>query len=310
VASGHLPDRTACPSGGVRAIRRQDPDYPPGLADLLDAPPVVFVRGITPPPAGSAVVMVGSRAATSYGLAQARRLAADLARLGLTVVSGLARGVDAAAHGGALAAGGRTVAVLPGGLDAIVPRHHLGLAEQIAARGTLLSEIAAGVPDHRGAFLRRNRLIAALASATVVIEAAERSGALSTARTARLLGRAVLAVPGDVDRTTSRGCNALLRSGAQVCERAGDVLAAIAGARPGAKARSADSGTMTVPTPGATPESRLLAVLSDEPCATETLAARAGVTLSETLAALLALQWAGAATPLPGQRWVRARSPA
>src|SRR6185503_14015424 len=133
---------------------------------------------------------------------------------GFTVVSGLARGIDAAAHRGALDAGAGTVAVLPGGLDAIAPRHHRGLAEEIATRGGLLTEVASGEP-HPGHFIRRNRLIAALGAATLVVEAAERSGALSTAAAARRLGRPVLAVPGDVDRATSRGCHALIRAGAR-----------------------------------------------------------------------------------------------
>jgi DNA processing protein len=212
---------------GVRAALRDEPGYPVALRDLDDVPPVVFVRG-TLPERGRAVAIVGSRAATPYGIAQAGRLGADLARLGYVVVSGLARGIDAAAHRGALAAGGASVAVLPGGLDEVAPRHHAGLAEELCVRGGgLLSEHASGPPRFRGEFVERNRLIAALAGVTVVVEAATRSGALSTAAAARRLGRPVLAVPGDVDRETARGAHALLRTGALLCESAADVLRAM-----------------------------------------------------------------------------------
>jgi DNA processing protein len=284
----------------VRALPGSAPGYPPGLHDLGDPPRVVFVRGGDLPAVGQAVAIVGSRAASPYGVAQARRLAGDLARVGLVVVSGLARGIDAAAHRGALEAGGRTVAVIPCGLDAITPRHHRDLAEEIAARGALLSEWAAGGPRGKGDFIRRNRLIAALAAATVVVEAAERSGALSTAAAAARLGRAVLAVPGDVDRETARGCHALLRRGARVCEGAGDVLAAVGRADVGAPAAPPEAAT--------TPEARILAALDHVPRTVDALAAVAGIGVPEALSALLALQWAGAAAAEPGQRWARRRA--
>lgn len=263
--------------------------------------------------------MVGSRAASPYGLEQAHRLAGDLARLGLVVVSGLARGIDAAAHRGALDAGGRTVAVIPSGLDAIAPRHHRGLAAEIAGRGTLVSEWAHGDPRGPGVFVQRNRLIAALAGVTVVVEAAEGSGALTTAGFAKRLGRPVLAVPGDVDRETARGCHALLRRGAHLCERAADVLDAL-GDRSRARAASATSpatrasarrahAALSLPSMlslhTGTPEARLLAALGREPATVDTLAARAGLTVAETLSGLLSLQWAGIASPRPGQRWQR-----
>src|SRR5439155_1170886 len=207
-------DGPPAPAPIERSIRRGEDDYPAALLDLAHPPGVIHVRGALPPAGARAVAIVGSRAATPYGLERAGRLAADLARLGLVIVSGLARGIDAAAHRCALEAGGVTVAVLPGGLDAITPATHLGLAQRIARRGALLSEWPAAYGVRPGLFVRRNRLIAALSQATVVVEAAEKSGALSTAAVARRLGRPLLAVPGDVDRPTSRGCNALLRAGA------------------------------------------------------------------------------------------------
>ena len=292
---------------GARALRESQPGFPTGLRDLIDVPSVVFVAGDELPPVREAVAVVGSRAASRYGLEQARRLAGDLARLGMVVVSGLARGIDAAAHRGALDAGGRTVAVLPSGLDAITPRYHHELAMEIVARGTLLSEWERGDPQGKGVFVQRNRLIAALAAATVVVEAASRSGALTTAAFARRLGRPVLAVPGDLDRETSRGCHALIRDGAQLCARAADVLAALGRERWGAALAPRPEPRDAPSRPGSagTPESRLLAVLGREPVTVDALAAAAGLTVAQTLSALLALQWAGAASPRPGQRWAR-----
>jgi DNA processing protein len=277
---------------GARALLETDPDYPPGLRDLADPPRVLFVRGVLPDRA-RAIGIVGSRAASPYGMACARRIARDLAALGYCVVSGLARGIDAAAHRGALEAGGASVAVLPGGLDAVTPRHHGDLAETLCERGGLATEWSSGAPVARGVFLRRNRMIAALAAATVVVEAAERSGALSTAAAALRLGRPLLAVPGDVDRPTARGVHALIKRGARLCESAADVLGALAGA-------GAD--------PTASVESRLLAVLEGGARPVEALASAAGLGLEETLSGLLRLEWAGVARALPGQRWGRVSS--
>ena len=274
---------------GARALLESDPGYPPGLRALADPPRVLFVRG-TLPECGRAVAMVGSRAASPYGMACARRIARDLGTLGYWVVSGLARGIDAAAHQGALEAGGSSVAVLPGGLDAITPRHHRDLAYTLCERGGLATEWPAGEPVARGVFVQRNRLIAGLAAATVVVEAAERSGALSTAAAARRLGRPLLAVPGDIDRPTARGAHALIRSGARLCESAADVVAALASAG--------------APEP-ATADSRLLAALGSGVESAEALAAAAGLGLDETLSGLLRLEWAGLARARPGQRWVR-----
>ncbi len=287
--------------------------YPAGLRDLANPPGTLFVAGALP--RVPMVAIVGSRAATAYGLAIAQRLAADLGRLGVPVVSGLARGIDAAAHTGALDAGGDTVAVLPSGLDTITPATHTALARRIAAHGALVTELATGGPRHRGEFLERNRLIAALAVVTVVVEAAVESGALGTAGWARRLGRPVLAVPGDVSRATSRGCHRLLRQGALVCEDARDVLAAMTGraavapaGRRGARPPSAAATGAAAAMPGAfatptTPEARLLAVLSAVPATLDVLAARSGLAVDQTLAALVPLEWSGLAVAEPGPRW-------
>jgi DNA processing protein len=271
--------------------------YPERLRDLPDAPAALFARGAACELDRDAVAIVGSRAATAYGTAFAERLAADLGRLGLVVVSGLARGIDAAAHEGALEAGGRTVAVLPGGLDPVHPVHHASLAERIARHGALAAEDPPGSAVFRGSFVRRNRLIAALGTVTVVVEAAERSGSLLTADRARRLGRPVLAVPGDLDRPSSAGSNRLLRHGARPCLEARDVLDAMPGA--------------TDPPPGcggaSGPEDALLRRLDRGPCGTEDLAAAAGLPLPSLLGRLLALEWAGLIERLAGQRWRRRR---
>jgi DNA processing protein len=279
-----------------RAILAGEPDYPAELFELSDPPARLHVRGRWPL-AAPRVAMVGSRAATGYGLRFAERLAADLASLGLVVVSGLAHGIDAAAHRGALAAGGTTCAVLPGSLDRIVPIAHVPLAREIARGGALVSERAAGAGTWASSFLERNRLIAALGQAVVVVEAAERSGALNTAAHARRLGRPLLAVPGDVDRATSRGCHALLRSGARVCEGAADVCAVLGGPIPVHAGSGRESGASD-------PVARLLELL-EGPATVEACAQAAGWSLEETLQQLLRLEWAGLVASGPGARWCR-----
>jgi DNA processing protein len=281
---------------GVRVLARGAAGYPAALGDLHDPPGFVFVRGLDLPSTARAVAVVGTRAATPYGAQVARSLARGLARAGLAVVSGLARGVDGAAHRGCLDAGGHTVAVLPGGVDAVVPPHHHDLGEDIARRGTLLSEYPAGPPFGPRAFVRRNRLIAALSAATVVVEAGERSGALLTAGFARALGRPCLAVPGDVDRPQSRGCLGLLRRGARVCAEVADVLAAL------------EAGVAVERSAGAPPgdSGRVLAVLGARPARLDALARRAGLATARTLAALAQLELLGLARALPGQRYARA----
>jgi DNA processing protein len=198
--------------------------YPAGLREIADPPGVLFVRGAITPADALAVAMVGSRHATRYGLAQAERLAGSLARAGLTVVSGLARGIDGAAHRGALAAGGRTIAVLGSGVLNIYPPEHRALADEVVAHGAVISEAPARAAPLSGAFPQRNRLISGMTLGVVVVEAAVQSGALITARHAMEQGREVFAVPGPVDSRMSRGCHRLIRDGAKLVETADDVL--------------------------------------------------------------------------------------
>jgi DNA processing protein len=213
-----------CGRHRVRVVCRDSEFYPTRLYELDDAPAVLFVRGDWAMQDDLAVAVVGTRHPTRYGLKQAERFGYALAKAGITVISGLARGIDAAAHDAALSAGGRTVAVLGGGLGEIYPREHVGLADRIAAHGALLSEFAPRARPRAGMFPQRNRLIAGLCLATLVIEAPDRSGALITARLAGEQNREVMAVPGPVTSRPSRGCNQLIRDGATLVQNIDDVL--------------------------------------------------------------------------------------
>jgi DNA processing protein len=209
---------------GAVALPYGSPSYPSALANLSDPAPLLLVRGEVSALAGPSIAIVGSRAATAYGRAVARRLAADLAAEGLVVVSGLALGIDAEAHRGALEAGGRTVAFQACGPDLVYPRIHGRLAEEIARRGAVVSEFPPGTPPLRPHFPLRNRLICGVASAVVVVEARERSGSLITARHAADQGRDVYAVPGPISAPTSAGPNRLLRDGAGIVLGAAELL--------------------------------------------------------------------------------------
>ena len=221
--------RASLVARNLRFVGRSEPEYPPLLRELHDPPPGLFVRasaelGVLGRPA---VAIVGARACSAYGSQVARLVARELAGAGLVVVSGLARGVDGEAHRGALDAGGTTVAVLGCGIDRDYPAAHAQLAARICDRGLVVSEYAPGVEPAPWRFPARNRVIAALAAATVVVEARERSGALITADFALEAGREVFAVPGEITSTLSSGTNALLRLGATPLTAATDVLEAL-----------------------------------------------------------------------------------
>ena len=195
------------------------------LDDLSDAPPILFSRGELLEEDELAVAIVGTRHATPYGLRQAERFGYSLARAGVTIISGLARGVDAAAHEGALNAGGRTIAVLGGGLANMYPAEHGGLAKAIASEGAVISEHPPMMKVRGGLFPQRNRIVAGLSLATLVIEAPERSGSLITARLAGEQNREVMALPGQVTSRASRGCHELIRDGATLVQTVDDILA-------------------------------------------------------------------------------------
>ncbi len=194
------------------------------LREIHDPPGILFVQGQLLPQDALSVAIVGARHATHYGLTQSERLAGSLARAGLTITSGLARGIDAAAHRGALAAGGRTIAVLGSGLLNVYPPEHAALAAEVIAQGALISEAPPRSPPLAGAFPQRNRIISGLSLGVVVVEASTKSGALISARHAMEQGRDVFAVPGRVDNRMAHGCHRLIRDGAKLVESAEDVL--------------------------------------------------------------------------------------
>ncbi len=213
-----------CRGNDIAILTQANPRYPRSLREIPDPPGVLFVRGEILPADVLSVAIVGSRHATTYGLAQAERLSAGLARAGLTIVSGLARGIDGAAHRAALSAGGRTIAVLGGGLLRLYPPEHAPLAEEVAKAGAVISEAPPQVAPMGGAFPQRNRIITGMSLGTIVVEASDRSGALISARHAMEQGREVFAVPGRVDNRMARGCHRLIRDGARLVETVDDVL--------------------------------------------------------------------------------------
>ena len=263
---------------GWRWVAFTDPDFPVRLSAVSDPPLGLFVRGTLP--TDHAVALVGARRATSYGREVAEYLGRELALAGVAVVSGMARGVDGSAHRGALAAGGRTVAVWGAGPDRVYPPEHADLAEEIARQGCLVTEYPPGSPPLAHHFPERNRLIAGLVEAVVVVEADERSGALITARLALDEGRDVLAVPGSVFSRLSAGPNGLLRAGAAPALSADDVLAAL-----GLPPRT--------PTPGGEEPEIIALIPSGEGVTVDRLAAASGKPVAEVLEALLLLELAG-----------------
>lgn len=300
---------------GVLALFEGDPSYPPLLASLHDAPVVVYIRGGFAAGDDCPVALVGTRRMSAYGRFVASRLARDLGAAGYTVVSGLARGIDAVAHQAALDSGGRTVAVLAGGLDCIYPPEHQDLAERVTARGTLVSEYPPGTPTVSGNFPARNRLISGMAVATVVVEAGLRSGALLTAGFALEQGREVFAVPGRIGDPGSAGVHALLREGAGLVESAADIIAglpdwarlqAVQPAGPDAlRPGQVDDARQGPPGDGAGPaihdvQRRILAMVARGPCREEQLLEAGGAEPGLVRATLVRLEMQGFVQRLPG----------
>jgi len=212
---------------GAHIVTYRDPDYPPLLKNINDYPAFLYVKGKINPDEVY-IAIVGSRRATNYGILTAERFARGLAQVGLAVVSGMARGIDAAAHRAAIAVRGRTVAVLGSGLDIIYPPEHRDLYNAISTHGAVISEFPLGTPPRATNFPYRNRLISGLSWGVVVVEATDKSGSLITARLAAEQGRGVFAVPGEIDAPGSRGTHKLLKEGATIVERTEDILEEIA----------------------------------------------------------------------------------
>jgi DNA processing protein len=291
----------------------------PALLRVMTSPPVLWVRGALADEDALAIAIVGSRQATPYGLEVAERLGADLAARGITIVSGLARGVDTAAHRGALAAGGRTIAVLGCGIDVLYPPESGPLVAEIVHHGAVLSQFPPGAPPHAIHFPARNRILAGLALGVVVVEATERSGALITAGHAGDLGREVFAVPGRITSDTSAGPNGLIAEGAKLVRGWSDVVQELpepwrrsvvsVPVISGADIRGIEASGGEVPTPD-TEEARVLAMLTvDEPQHIEQLIARSGLPAGRVTATLGALEIIGRVRQLGGQRWVTAAPP-
>jgi DNA processing protein len=285
-------------------LRPGDARYP-ALLGAIPAPPRLFVRGGLDAADALAVAIVGSRRPTPYGLAIAERLASELAARGVTIVSGLARGIDTAAHRGALAAGGRTLAVLGCGLDVIYPPENTLLARAIEARGALVSQFAPGVPALAGHFPARNRTLAGLALGVVVVEAAERSGALITAGFAGDLGRETFAVPGRITAPTSAGANRLIQDGAKLVTCWQDIVSELPEPwRRAVRGPSAPTSDRQQPEIGSDEAILFRLLAPDEPQHIDRLIARAEMDPARAAALLVTLELGGWARQLAGQRWV------
>ena len=279
-----------CRERNVAIVTESDERYPRALLEIPDPPGVLFMRGEMKPQDAIGIAIVGSRHATTYGTTIAERLASSLARAGVTIVSGLARGIDAAAHHGALEAGGRTIGVLGSGVLNIYPPEHAELALEVIASGALISETPPQSPPVAGAFPQRNRIISGMSLGVIVVEASDRSGALITARHAMEQNREVFAVPGRVDSRMSRGCHRLLRDGAKLVETADDVLEEL--------------GPLVVPVPSADGqavhhpaelmlnelEQQVLAAIGSDPTFIDQVVSSSGLPVPQVLSTLSVLE--------------------
>jgi len=294
-----------CREHGVDILTEAHAAYPRMLREIHDPPGVLFVKGALKPEDALAIGIVGTRHATPYGLRQAERLSGSLARAGLTIVSGLARGIDAAAHRAALSAGGRTIAVLASGVLNIYPPEHGQLAAELVARGALLSESPPRALPLGGMFPQRNRLISGLSLGVIVVEAGTRSGALITARHAMEQGREVFAVPGNVDSRASQGCHRLIRDGAKLVETADDVLEELG---PLVEATPRDDGQV-VHHPAELLlnelEQQVLAAIGSEPTLIDQVVAQSGLPVPQVLSTLSVLEMRHMIRRLSGTTVVR-----
>jgi len=280
-----------------------DETYPKALLEIPDPPALLYAVGRIDLLQRTSLAVVGSRNATAQGEQNAENFAKALSETGLTIVSGLAMGIDAAAHRGGLAGSGSTVAVLGTGVDVIYPRRNADLAAQIAERGLLVSEFPLGTAPAAYNFPRRNRLISGLSRGCLVVEAAAASGSLITARAAADQGREVFAIPGSIHSPLSKGCHGLIKSGAKLVESAEDVLAELSGFR-----QSGSASTTARRLPGASrsmPDSALLALMGHDPVDVDSLCARAGMSAEQVSSELLRLEIDGHVAALPGGLYQR-----
>lgn len=293
-------------SPALFAVSPQDPQYPTALDAIHDPPAELWIDGLVDALRAPAVAIVGSRAASPYGLEVARQLGANLARRGVVVISGMARGIDAAAHRGALEGGGPTIAVLGCGVDVVYPREHAALASAIRERGALVSEFPPGTPPYKGHFPQRNRIISGLALGVVVVEAAKASGSLITAEFAMEQGRAVLAVPGNVLGGRNAGAHALLRDGAKLVECADDILEEIPKGI-GHWGLGMREGSESEPPSLASQDPVLRRMIEGDSYDLDELADVSGLDRVKLLPRLLELELSGAVRRIEGGRFVRFR---
>ncbi|MEN9451372.1 MAG: DNA-protecting protein DprA [Pseudomonadota bacterium] len=299
--------QSAATVGSRALLTLADSRYPSSLFQTADPPLMLFAQGRLDLLSHPAVAVVGSRSPTAQGKDNAFAFSKALSLAGVTVVSGLAQGVDGAAHDGALEAlsadaqAGSTIAVVGTGLDRVYPRAHLALAHRIAQQGLMLSEFLLGTPPLPGNFPKRNRIVAGLTKGTLVVEAAVQSGSLITARLAGEMGREVLAIPGSIHAPQSRGCHALIKQGAKLVETAQDVLDELRLDRVAVIPASADGGRDQADTSG----DPVLSVMGFDPVSQEALSARTGMGPAELGAKLLELELTGLVARLPGQLFQR-----
>jgi DNA processing protein len=291
-------------ASGATVLAVTDDDYPELLRQSPDAPPLLFVLGDPGALCEPQIAMVGSRNPTAGGVATARAFASKFARAGITVTSGLALGIDAACHEGALSGGGLTIAVLGCGLDQIYPKTHEALANRIAASGAVISEFPPGVPPLPEHFPQRNRIIAGLSAGTVVVEAATRSGSLITARLAGIAGREVFALPGSIHNERARGCHELIRQGAKLVECVEDVLCELKLSFESQILASPLTVAKKLP-PLDKAYKILLDALAFEPASVDSLSERTGLNSESITSMLLILELEGHVAPHPGGRYSR-----
>ncbi len=294
---------------GVSIVTCEDPAYPERLRRIYDPPPLLYIKGSLDT-ADIPVAVVGSRNASPYGRYVTEKLSRELAQRGATVVSGLARGIDTCAHRGALAARGRTIAVMGCGIDVIYPPENRKLHGEIASNGAVVTEFAFGTEPDRPHFPARNRIISGLSLGVLIVEAGEKSGSLITARCALEQNREVFAVPGSIDLPGSRGTNRLLRQGAKLVETVEDILEEILPQleRPNVtEERFARTKSAQQDRPGREAltdnESRLLGFITEKPQDADTLITRTGLAAAEALSLLLSLELKGYIVQLPGKRF-------
>ncbi|MBL9127719.1 MAG: DNA-protecting protein DprA [Verrucomicrobiales bacterium] len=291
---------------GCRILIAEDEEYPPWLREIYDPPIVLYVRGRLENEDRNAIAIVGSRQSTPYGIEAARRLAYQLGHVGVTVVSGGARGIDTAAHQGALAAGGRTICVFGTGIDRVFPAENAGLFDRAAEQGAILTQFPFDRPADKQTFPIRNRIVAGMTLGTVVVEANLASGALITAKFAADYGRQVFAVPGRIDSPRSKGCHELIRQGARLCESAEDVLGEFEYLFPARNRPASPADTGLLPAFALSErEQAVMTALDDGEAHLDAIIRRSHLPASAASATLLGLEMKRLVIQLPGKRFAK-----